>query len=114
METGVLFDIKGFALNDGPGIRTTVFLKGCPLRCRWCHNPEGLSPEPELCVKTARCVRCGKCFAPCSHPECRPFGRCLHVCPQGIPIPDILSELAGMFDRAPKWADICEKRNRMQ
>ncbi len=83
METGVLFDIKGFALNDGPGIRTTVFLKGCPLRCRWCHNPEGLSPEPEICVKTARCIRCGKCFAPCSHPECRPFGRCLHVCPQG-------------------------------
>ena len=46
METGVIFDIKGFALNDGPGIRTTVFHKGCPLRCLWCHNPEGLSPEP--------------------------------------------------------------------
>ena len=83
METGVVFDIKGFALNDGPGIRTTVFLKGCPLRCMWCHNPEGLSPEPELTVKTARCVRCGRCFEPCSHPECQPFGRCLHVCPRG-------------------------------
>ncbi len=47
METGVLFDIKGFALNDGPGIRTTVFLKGCPLRCAWCHNPEGQSFEKE-------------------------------------------------------------------
>jgi pyruvate-formate lyase-activating enzyme len=48
MQTGTIFDIKGFALNDGPGIRTTVFLKGCPLRCLWCHNPEGLSEEPEL------------------------------------------------------------------
>ena len=83
MESGVIFDIKGFALNDGPGIRTTVFLKGCPLRCVWCHNPEGLSPEPELLEKTARCRHCGKCRIPCSHPDCRPWGRCLHVCPAG-------------------------------
>ncbi len=83
MLTGTVFDIKGFALNDGPGIRTTVFMKGCPLRCRWCHNPEGLSPEPELYVKLSRCTHCGRCFHPCSHPECQPFGRCLHVCPMG-------------------------------
>ena len=81
--TGTVFDIKGFALNDGPGIRTTVFMKGCPLRCRWCHNPEGLSPKPELYVKNARCISCGKCGQKCSHPECQPFGRCLHVCPFG-------------------------------
>lgn len=48
METGVVFDIKEFTLHDGPGIRTTVFLKGCPLRCTWCHNPEGISPEPQV------------------------------------------------------------------
>ena len=83
METGVVFDIKGFALNDGPGIRTTVFMKGCPLRCLWCHNPEGLSPEPELFHKTARCKRCGKCGIPCSHPACQRWGRCLRVCPEG-------------------------------
>lgn len=48
MRTGTIFDIKEFAVHDGPGIRTTVFLKGCPLRCNWCHNPEGLSPEPQV------------------------------------------------------------------
>ena len=83
METGVIFDIKGFALNDGPGIRTTVFLKGCPLRCLWCHNPEGMDPKPELRIKTASCLHCGKCREPCFHPDCKPFGRCLHICPRG-------------------------------
>ena len=56
MTTGIVFDIKEFAVFDGPGIRTTVFMKGCPLRCRWCHNPEGLSPEPRLMVSRAACV----------------------------------------------------------
>jgi len=83
MLKGTIFDIKGFALSDGPGIRTTVFLKGCPLRCVWCHNPEGLSPKPELRVKTPRCTGCGKCSLPCSHDDCKPFGRCLHICPFG-------------------------------
>lgn len=78
---GTVFDIKGFALNDGPGIRTTVFMKGCPLRCIWCHNPEGLSPEPELFVKTAKCTGCGRCRNGCNHDDCKPYGRCLHVCP---------------------------------
>ncbi len=48
MESGIIFDIKEFAVHDGPGIRTTVFLKGCPLRCMWCQNPEGISPDPQV------------------------------------------------------------------
>ena len=79
---GVIFDIKEMAVHDGPGIRTTVFLKGCPLRCKWCHNPEGLSSEPQLMFKQARCVKCGRCMIKCGHPECQPFGRCIHMCPQ--------------------------------
>lgn len=52
MTTGLIFDIKEFAINDGPGIRLTVFMKGCPLRCAWCHNPEGISPQPQHNRKT--------------------------------------------------------------
>ena len=74
---GLVCDIKEFALNDGEGIRTTVFLKGCPLRCIWCHNPEGLSPSPELYVKKAGCLSCGLCRQGCDHPDCQAFGRCL-------------------------------------
>ena len=69
---GTVFDIKEFAVFDGPGIRTTVFMKGCPLRCRWCHNPEGLSAVPQLMVSTAACIHCGACERVCRHPDgCR-------------------------------------------
>lgn len=78
---GIIFDVKEFALNDGDGIRTTVFFKGCPLKCIWCHNPEGLSSAPELYVKRNGCRECGLCRRPCSHEECRPFGRCTKICP---------------------------------
>lgn len=82
--TGMVFDIKEMAVHDGPGLRTTVFLKGCPLRCRWCHNPEGLSPRPQLYVRENGCRKCGLCLRGCDHPDCQPFERCLHVCPQGL------------------------------
>ena len=82
--TGTIFDIKEFAVHDGQGLRTTVFLKGCPLRCRWCHNPEGLSPAPQLMIRDARCRHCGLCTRGCRHPECQPFGRCLHICPMNL------------------------------
>ena len=64
---GLVFDIKEFAVHDGEGIRTTVFLKGCPLRCIWCHNPEGLSPKKELYLKQNGCLGCGLCRVPCTH-----------------------------------------------
>ncbi|MBR4099869.1 MAG: glycyl-radical enzyme activating protein [Clostridia bacterium] len=79
---GTIFDIKEMAVHDGPGIRTTVFFKGCPLGCVWCHNPEGLSIKPQLMYKSKNCTNCGKCRIKCEHPECEPFGRCIHICPE--------------------------------
>ena len=82
---GVVFDIKEFAVFDGPGIRTTVFMKGCPLRCQWCHNPEGLSPKPQLMVSTAACEHCGACARVCPHPEeCVACGACVPACRKGL------------------------------
>ena len=81
---GLIFDIKEFAIHDGEGIRTTVFLKGCPLRCIWCHNPEGLSPQKELYLKQNGCLGCGLCRVPCAHKECQGLGRCLHICPKNL------------------------------
>ena len=95
---GVVFDIKEFAVFDGPGIRTTVFMKGCPLRCQWCHNPEGLSPKPQLMVSTAACAHCGACERACplhSRPvapgsecwlpkDCLVCGECIPVCKGGL------------------------------
>lgn len=80
--TGTIFDIKEMAVHDGPGIRTTVFFKGCPLRCKWCHNPEGFVSAPQLMYKKARCLGCQKCHEKCNHEECQPFGRCIHICPE--------------------------------
>lgn len=84
MMKGIIFDIKEFSLNDGEGIRTTVFMKGCPLSCIWCHNPEGLSAARELYVKKGSCTGCGLCQRPCEHKDCKPFGRCLHICPRDL------------------------------
>ena len=64
--TGTVFDIRRFSVHDGPGLRTTVFLKGCPLRCYWCHNPEGQHHRRELLYWPERCIGCQSCVAACS------------------------------------------------
>jgi pyruvate formate lyase activating enzyme len=75
--TGITFNIQRFSTEDGPGIRTTVFFKGCPLRCAWCHNPEGLDPRPELMWYEVRCIAARDCLGAC------PTGA-LELTPQGM------------------------------
>ena len=67
MTRGMVFDIQKFSVHDGPGIRTTVFLKGCPLRCIWCHNPESWAGKAELLFNAAKCTACGRCVPACPH-----------------------------------------------
>ncbi|HOI45024.1 MAG TPA: glycyl-radical enzyme activating protein [Candidatus Aminicenantes bacterium] len=93
---GTVFDIRRYSVHDGPGIRTTVFFKGCPLRCPWCHNPEGLSQEIEIMVKAGLCIaECRECLAACrpkalsksmksvrlNRALCTLCGECAEVCP---------------------------------
>ncbi len=85
---GLIFDIKEMAIFDGPGIRTTVFLKGCPLSCQWCHNPEGISPKPQLMVSRLSCIDCGACERVCPHHTdstlCTACGTCIQACPLNL------------------------------
>ncbi len=95
---GLVFDIKRFATDDGPGIRTTVFFKGCPLHCIWCHNPESTNLQPELAFYESRCIKCGKCVTVCAYQaqnlteagarridrtRCQTCGKCCEVCDTG-------------------------------
>jgi pyruvate formate lyase activating enzyme len=90
---GMLTDVLRFSLHDGPGIRTTVFFKGCPLRCAWCHNPETQSSRPELAFREEKCRRCGACQRACgitspdaegfSREKCQDIAKAAEVCPNG-------------------------------
>lgn len=80
--TPLVFDITRGSTVDGPGIRTTVFFKGCNLDCFWCHNPESKSPRAQLGLFSEKCVRCGVCKKVCAHPEeCVLCGMCAENCP---------------------------------
>ena len=93
---GLVFDIQRFSVNDGPGIRTIVFLNGCPLRCQWCSNPESQLPKTVVMFNAAECIHCGRCIGTCpngaigkenpamiNHDKCTGCGECTMVCPVG-------------------------------
>jgi len=110
---GWIYDIQRFSLHDGPGIRTTVFMKGCPLKCVWCHNPESQSSLPEIAEFKDKCIGCGRCVEVCPEKAitetrwsinreiCTRCGKCAEVCPSGarkiigkkMTIEDVLEEV---------------------
>ncbi len=94
MMNGTVFNIQRFSIHDGPGIRTTVFLKGCSLHCFWCHNPEGISLKPQIQFFPERCITCGECVVACENganlikdnkivflrENCIVCGKCIDTC----------------------------------
>ena len=90
MAKGIIFDIKHYAIHDGPGIRTTIFLKGCSLRCQWCQNPEGQETNPEIILRSSRCAT-----------EC---SECVSVCPQ-----DAVSKDGNSIEIDKAKCDLCAK-----
>ena len=81
-----IINIQRFSIHDGPGIRTTVFMKGCNLRCLWCHNPESQSFKPQRMFYKHKCVNCGACKKACDkafEPECEACGKCVEACHYG-------------------------------
>ena len=95
MPTSLIFDIKRYAINDGPGIRIVIFFKGCNLHCVWCHNPESISAKAEKLYSPSKCIKCGSCVEACEqnaitlsadgivtdNQRCVMCGKCCEACP---------------------------------
>jgi len=117
MQSGQVFDIKRYAINDGPGIRVTIFLKGCPLTCRWCHNPESISPKVQKLYTASKCIGCGECVKVCPLQACElteegiktnvdlcdVCGKCAEVCPAKA------TEMSGQFESVTDLIEVIEK-----
>ena len=117
MKHPFIFDIKRYAINDGPGIRIVIFLKGCNLNCTWCHNPESISPEIERMYAKAKCIKCGTCVEICPEnaialtPDgiitdtelCKLCGHCAEVCPTKA------IEMSGKSTAVTEIIDVIEK-----
>lgn len=116
----LIFDIKRFAINDGPGIRTTLFMKGCPLRCVWCHNPEGISPKPVKLYTKKKCIGCQSCVEICPQHnlsltadgikevgDCILCGKCTDECPT------LALQMAGKEWEMDKLMEIVEKERKV-
>jgi len=116
-QSGLIFDIKKYAINDGPGIRMTVFLKGCPLQCSWCHNPESISPHIQKMYNGDKCIGCRSCIEVCPEnactltPEgittnkalCSNCGNCAEVCPTKA------TEMSGKYMTREEIVELAEK-----
>ena len=117
MQSGQVFDIKRYAINDGPGIRVTIFLKGCPLTCHWCHNPESISPKVQKLYTASKCIACGECVEVCPLQACElteegiktnadlcdVCGKCAEVCPAKA------TEMSGQFESVADLIEVIEK-----
>lgn len=118
----LLFDIKRFAINDGPGIRTTLFMKGCPLRCVWCHNPEGFEDRPVKMYTRKKCIGCQTCVEVCPQKNLtltaegiQDFGRCIGCGRCTDECPTFALEMAGKeWTMAELMAEVEKERTVME
>jgi len=117
VQKSLILDIKHYSINDGPGIRLTIFFKGCPLSCVWCHNPESISPHPQKMYAHGKCIGCALCVEHCPHKACRlteegirtdtnlctSCGQCAEVCPSKA------TEISGTAESTEELLHIIEK-----